>query len=77
MNDSYVICVLIFFIKTCIVGTHLNYLDKFIQEDQWSCSSPETICSEQAYGNILKNKMGNGSWYSLKNLWSLYPTVAW
>ena len=23
-------------------------------EDQWSCSSPETICSEQAYGNIFK-----------------------
>ena len=23
-------------------------------EDQWSCSSSETICSEQAYGNIFK-----------------------
>ena len=23
-------------------------------EDQWSYSSPETICSEQAYGNIFK-----------------------
>ena len=23
-------------------------------EDQWSCSSPETICSEQAFGNIFK-----------------------
>ena len=23
-------------------------------EDRWSCSSTETICSEQAYGNIFK-----------------------
>ena len=30
-NDAYVICLLIFFIKAYIVGTHLNYLDKFIK----------------------------------------------
>ena len=30
-NDSYVICVLIFFIKAYIVGTHLNYLEKFLK----------------------------------------------
>ena len=28
---TYVICVLIYFIKVYIVGTHLNYLDKFIK----------------------------------------------
>ena len=30
-NDAYVMCVLIFFIKASIAGTHLNYLDKFIK----------------------------------------------
>ena len=30
-NDAYVICALIFFIKSYIVGTNLNYLDKFIK----------------------------------------------
>ena len=28
-------CVLIFFIKADIVGTHLNYLDKFIKAYVW------------------------------------------
>ena len=30
VNDAYVISVLIFIIKTYIVGTHLDYLNKFI-----------------------------------------------
>ena len=32
-NDDYVISVLILFIKSyaCIVGTHLNYFDKFVK----------------------------------------------
>ena len=30
-TDAYIICVLIFLIQAYIVGTHLNYLDKFIK----------------------------------------------
>ena len=30
-NDANVTYVLIFFIKTYIVGTHLNYLNKYIK----------------------------------------------
>ena len=38
----------------CNLNSLERNLYKLKPEDQWSCSSPETICSEQAYGNIFK-----------------------
>ena len=45
-------------------------------EDQWSCSSPETICSEQVYGNnsfffLKTEKYGYGSHQFEKSLVSV------
>ena len=56
----------------------IKALQTLHQTIQWSCSSSETIVLSKLMVTFLKNETyGYGSQYSLKNLWSVYPTVTW